>query len=107
MAKKKTSADDRYVRDIRRILEEQYGSRHPRAVIDVVRYNPVSVRVRIVDPDFAAQSWTARDTAVWQILRQLPEDTRAELSMLALLTPEESKAALMNFEFEQPSRSRI
>ena len=107
MTAKKHPREDTCVRAIREKLVADYGPRHPHAQIDVKRYNSVSVRVRILDPDFARQNRTARDTAIWDILDTLPEETREEISMLILLTPEEAKTSLMNLEFEDPTPSRL
>jgi stress-induced morphogen len=104
-AGKKKKTDDKYVRQIRDRLLREYVSRHPRAQVSVKRYNSVSVRVRIIDPDFEGMSRAERDDAVWEVLDTLPEETREEISLLILLTPEESKTSLMNVEFENPAPS--
>ncbi len=97
--------EDKYVRAIREKLVAAYAAQHPRAKVDVRRYNSASVRVRIIDPDFAGYSRTARDTLVWAALDDLPEDTIAEISLLVLLTPEEAKTSVMNLEFDNPTPS--
>ena len=98
---------DKHVRAIHDALSRAYGAGHPRARIDVKRYNSVSVRVRVVDPGFAGQSWAERDDAIWDILDTLPETTRAEVSLLNLLTPAEAKTSLMNVEFDDPTPSSL
>lgn len=85
----------------------QYAFLHPEAQIEVKRYNTVSVRVRIIDPDFAGLSKAERDSAIWAVLESLPEDTRAEISLLLLLTPQEARSSLMNLEFEDPTPTWI
>ncbi len=107
MTTSKRPREDRFVRAIREKLIADYKPQHPRARIDVYRYNSVSVRVRIIDPDFARQDRTARDSDVWEILDTLPEDIREEISWLVLLTPDEVKTSLMNLEFEDPIPSRL
>jgi hypothetical protein len=106
MAKQQLKAD-RYVKQIKKCLEEGYKPAHPGAQIDVYRYNSVSVRVRIIDPEFAGLSRTERDTSVWTVLDTLPDDTAQEISVLLLLTPEEKAGSLMNREFEDPTPSRL
>jgi hypothetical protein len=103
----KKRAEDKHVRLIQEKLEQAYRSQHPRAQVEAKRYNSVSVRVRIIDPDFAGHPMAARDDAVWAVLDSLPDDTRAEISLLLLLTPEEAKTSLMNLEFEDPTPSRL
>jgi hypothetical protein len=105
MAVKKRSKEDIHVRRIHDILTEQYASAHRRARIDVKRYNSVSVRIRIIDPDFSRQTRADRDDAIWQILEKLPEETLTEVTLLLLFTPEEAKKSIMNVEFEDPTPS--
>ena len=106
MAAKKRR-EDKYVRAIREKLMTAYASQHPRAKVDVKRYNSASVRVRVIDPDFAGSSWTDRDTQIWAVLDSLPDDTLAEISLLILLTPQEAKKSMTNLEFENPTPSRL
>lgn len=84
-----------------------YQADHPAAQIDVYRQNSVSVRVRIVDPDFAELDRSGRHDRIWEYLDRLPEDLLAEISMLLLLTPEELSDSFANVEFEDPLPSRL
>jgi stress-induced morphogen len=103
---KKAIQPDRFAALIKRVLTEQCGSKHPKAKIDVYRYNPASVRVRIIDPDFKGKDFVERDEEIWDILEsELPEDVRADISVLLLITPQERKKSMMNIEFENPSPS--
>jgi hypothetical protein len=106
MATKK-KGEDKYVRAIRERLVAGYASQHPDAKVDVKRYNSASVRVRVIDPDFAGTSRTDRDTQIWAVLDSLPDDTLAEISLLLLLTPQETRKSMMNVEFENPTPSRL
>jgi hypothetical protein len=104
---KRTTKPDRVVQRIADTLNRYYLPVHPGARIDVYRYNPGSVRVRIIDPDFAGQSLTDRDNGVWQLLEtKLPEEY-GEVNVLLLLAPGEEKTSLMNLEFENPTPSRL
>jgi hypothetical protein len=103
MAAKKSG--DPYVQQLRKILREKYGKIHPRARIDVKRYNSVSVRVRIIDPDFEGKRMAERDAEIWDVLKQLPEDIYGEVSLILPFTPQESKTSHMNEEFEHPTPS--
>ena len=40
-------------------------------------------------------------------IHRLPDDTQADIMILLLLTPEEARGSLMNFEFERPSPSPL
>jgi hypothetical protein len=79
-----------------------YEAQHPNAQIEVYRRSSVSIRVRIVDPDFAGISRSDRHEIVWRFLEPLPEDVQSQVSLLILLTPEETATSLANFEFEHP-----
>lgn len=94
---------------IKRIVEQlkQYEAGHPKAVIEVYRKNSVSIRVRVVDPDFRTLSRSERSRLVWPLLRELPEETLSEVSMVLLLSPEEKKTSLVSLEFDDPSRSQL
>ncbi len=97
---------DKYVQQILEVLGSQYTSNHPKAKIDVYRYNPGCIRVRIIDPDFAKKDLVEREDLVWSILENsLPEEVLAEISVLLLITPKESKTSFMNMEFEDPAPS--
>jgi hypothetical protein len=106
MAKPKKETDP-YVQAIQSHLEEEYLPDHPDAEVEVKRYNSASIRVRIIDPAFAGQNLTARDTEIWKLLEALPDDIRAEINLLLLLTPPETETSLMNREFENPTPTRL
>lgn len=80
---------------------------HPRAEIDLYRQNTVSVRIRIIDPDFAGQSKPQRNQHAWRYLEQLPEEIQSDISTVLLLTPDETKMSFANFEFDDPVPSKL
>jgi stress-induced morphogen len=84
-----------------------YEADHPNAQIDLYRQNPVSVRVRIIDPDFACHDRVERHKNVWKYLDSLEEETQSDISSLILLTPDETKKSFANFEFEDPVPSSL
>ena len=84
-----------------------YEADHPHAQIDLYRQNSVSVRVRIIDPDFAGQSKIDRSKEAWKYLNSLPDEIQSDLSSLTLLAPEETTMSFANFEFEDPIPSRL
>jgi len=100
-----TRTDDR-LRAVAEALRE-YEQQHPEAKIDVYRQNPVSIRVRIIDPDFAGVSKADRHDTVWSFVQALPEDQQADISMLLLLAPDELKTSFANAAFDQPTPSRL
>ncbi|HEY5312784.1 MAG TPA: hypothetical protein VIK18_09700 [Pirellulales bacterium] len=104
--KLRTQRPDKLLKKIVSALRE-YESLHPSATIDVYRQNSLSVRIRVIDPQFRGQSRVEREEDIWQALYQLPEETMAEVSFLLLLTPHETKDSVANAEFENPRRSRL
>lgn len=97
---------DAEVQQIIDVLAE-YQRAHLEAQIDVHRRNPVSIRIRIIDPDFQGLSWMDREPEVWKSLKRLPEEVFVNITMLLLLTPEEVPNSLANIEFEHPVSSLI
>jgi hypothetical protein len=89
------------------VVLRQYGTDHPQARIDLYRQNPVSVRVRIIDPGFAGQTRPQRSQLAWKYLGQLKEDVQGDISTVLLLTPDETKMSFANFEFEDPVPSSL
>jgi hypothetical protein len=85
----------------------QYEVDHPKAEIDLYRQNPVSVRARIVDPDFKGRGKPERSRLAWRYLEKLPDEVQSDISMVLLLTPDEKKLSFANFEFEDPVPSEL
>jgi stress-induced morphogen len=94
---------------IDKIIEtlRRYEADHPRAQIDLYRQNRVSVRVRIVDPEFAGQGKPQRSQQAWKYLDDLPDDVQSDISTVLLLTPDERQMSFANFEFDDPIPSRL
>ena len=84
-----------------------YEADHPRAQIDLYRQNSVSVRVRIIDPDFAGQGKPQRSKQAWRYLGDLPDEVQSDISTVLLLTPDETKKSFANFEFDDPVPSKL
>src|SRR5205085_938339 len=106
MGKRGNHLTDKVVRQIRESLA-QYESSHPEADIQVRRQNSVSVRLRIIDPDFQGMDRVDRDSLVWRSLEKLPEQTQSQVTMVLLLTPEEAKTSFANLDFEHPVSSQL
>jgi len=81
---------------------EQYQADHPQSKIDLYRRNPVSVRVRIIDPEFEGRSKVERSDTVWKYLKSLTDECQSDISMIVLLTPAETQKSFSNLEFEDP-----
>jgi stress-induced morphogen len=86
---------------------EPYQEQHPQAEIVLYRQNSVSIRVRVVDPDFRGMTKQRRHTRAWRFLGTLAEETQSDISLLLLLTPDEVAKSLANFEFDDPIPSRF
>jgi stress-induced morphogen len=86
---------------------EKYKADHPQARVDAYRYNPASIRIRVIDPDFGGKSLADRDEAVWKFLEELPEGVMGHVSLVLPLTPSETNESLANLDFEKTLAARI
>jgi len=102
----RSTQPDRQVQQILDILAA-YERTHPQAQIEGRRHNPVSIRLRIIDPDFQILDRIEREPEIWQLLRKLPEEVFVNITMLLLLTPEEAEHSLASQEFDHPIPSRV
>ena len=100
------NSEDAQVQQIRDVLS-QYERGHPSAQIDVRRQNSVSIRIRIIDPEFSGLDRVDREPAVWSVLKALPDEVFTNITMLLLLSPDETEGSLANQEFEDPIPSRL
>ena len=67
----------------------------------------MSIRIRVIDPDFAGIDKGDRHELLWGFLQDLPEDQLSEITFLLLLTPEETEKSIANQDFENPIPSRL
>jgi stress-induced morphogen len=104
--KRDNNGADHDEQNIRDALSEHMKA-HPGAKIDVQRRNSVSIRIRIIDPDFKSLDLVQRDNQLWKILEKLPEDLLSRISLLLLMTPNEAKKSLANFEFDRHVSSSL
>jgi stress-induced morphogen len=86
---------------------EVYQQEHHSAEIALYRQNAVSIRIKVVDPDFDGIAKSARHSTIWEYIQKLPDEVQSDVSMLVLLTPREVKKSVANLEFEDPSPSLI
>lgn len=84
---------------------EGYEQAHEGAACLVYRYNPASIRVKIIDRTFHGWSKGERHDYAWGFLRRLPEDVLAQISMLLCVEPGEN--ASLDMEFHEPTRSYL
>jgi stress-induced morphogen len=84
-----------------------YAAQHENADIVVYRHNAVSVRIRIVDPDFEGITKAKRHDIVWDVVKDLPEEQQSEISLLLLLTPDEVERSFANDDFDHPIPSPL
>jgi stress-induced morphogen len=95
--------NNRHVAKITEVLRREYLPDHPRAQIDVYRYNSACVEIRIVDEEFRGTSIVERGSHVWEILQKsLPESIGREISLVLMLAPEETTRSATNYQFEYP-----
>src|SRR5262245_27925791 len=99
-------APDEIIEQIIGVLRS-YEADHPKSRIDLYRQNPVSVRVRIIDPDFSGLTKIERSKMAWNYLGHLPDDIQSDISTLILLAPEETSMSFANLEFEDPVPSGL
>ncbi len=90
---------------LQQLLEalREYEAAHPKSKVVAYRENEVSVRIRIIDPDFKGKNLVERDDEVWRIIERLPEETLRDVTLLLLLTPGEARTSFVNREFEKPT----
>lgn len=82
-------------------IEQLLRTEFPTA--EVCRYNSVSIRVRIIDDRFSRTSLVEREEMVLPLIRQLPDETQIDISILLLLAPGEVETSMMNIGFEHPT----
>ena len=80
----------------------EFEESHEYAECMVYRYNPASIRIRIVDSIFSGRSKSERHDYAMRYLRGLTEDVLSEVSILLCLEPGER--SLLDLEFQEPPR---
>ena len=102
----RSAKPDIQVQQILDVLTE-YERSHQQAQIEGRRHNPVSIRLRIIDPDFQGMDRIEREPEIWKLLSKLPEEVFVNITMLLLLTPEEAEHSLASQEFDHPIPARV
>ncbi|HUY88822.1 MAG TPA: hypothetical protein VMV10_08820 [Pirellulales bacterium] len=106
MVTQRENRTDPIVGQIARRLAD-YEHEHPPAKAEIYRQNPVSIRIRVIDPRFAGVDRIDREEDIWRHLEALPEEVLADITMLLVLTPAEAEKSFANYEFEHPLPSRL
>lgn len=75
--------------------------------VQAYRYNPASIRVRVIDEQFTGLSRVERHELAAACIRALPEEIQQDITVLLLLAPDETDTSMMNIEFEHPSPSSL
>lgn len=101
-----SKVSDADVQAVLGVLDE-YVASHPGSEVHSYRQNSASIRIRVIDPSFASMDLATRDDLLWEILERLPEGVQSQITVLLLLTPDETKTSLMNMEFDHPIPSRL
>lgn len=86
---------------------QAYEQHHSQAEVVLYRQNSVAVSVRIIDADFQGISRADRHDLVWDYFAALPDETQSQVTILLLLTPEETENSIANLDFEHPIPSRL
>jgi stress-induced morphogen len=100
-----STVTDKLKTDETRLIEGTLRRRFPN--VEAYRYNPASIRVRVIDERFKGKSNPERDDLVSPLLDELPQDVQDDITILLLLTEEEREYRPMNLEFEYPAPSML
>ncbi len=84
---------------------QKYVQGHADAEAVTYRQNPVSIRIRVIDPTFCNVDRVARLEILEKFIEELPEDVQGDITQVLLLTPDEASTSFANFEFEHPVAS--
>lgn len=100
-----SSPDD----DVRAVLDvlNEYRASHPGSRVKSYRQNSASIRIRIIDAGFAGKDRATRDDLIWGVLGRSPERIQSQITVLLLLTPDETKTSFANMDFDNPILSRL
>jgi stress-induced morphogen len=95
--------------DVQAVLAvlNEYKASHPGSKVKSYRQNSTSIRIRIIDPSFRGMDRATRDDLIWHILGGLPERIQSQITVVLLLTPDETKSSFANMDFENPIPSRL
>ena len=91
-------------KNVEKVLREYFPEYPRRYPPSAYRYNPASIRVRVVSKRFKGMNRCERADLVYPILaRNLCADTWWDIGLVLLLTPDEIEESPGNEEFERPT----
>ena len=89
---------------LRRVTRENLRkSGLSKAKVDAYRHGRFSIRLRVIDPSFHDCTIAERNRMTARLFDGLPESIDQDVSLVLLLSPQESKTHFMNEEFEHPT----
>jgi stress-induced morphogen len=91
------------------MVEQSVDDHFPKCLKDLpraYRYNPSSIRVRIVDKQFAGLNDTERLRLVKTWLHTLSDEIQDDIWFIVLLTPDEVEESLSNAKYLEPIIAR-
>ncbi len=81
----------------------EYEEANAGSECSVYRYNPASIRIKIIDTAFQDRSKGERHDYAMRWLNHLADDVISQISVLLCLAPGES--SLLDLEFQDPTHS--
>ena len=80
------------------------ASKRPAEVVYL--FNPVSIRVRVIDDRFEGKETAARERLVYRALKEISHEALADITMLLMLTRQEATDPIniLSAEFDDPDR---
>jgi hypothetical protein len=97
----------RETRMIEQVLNEHFPDCPPEYPPAAYRYNPASIRIRIVNNRFKGRSLGERDDMVLPIIHTLPKKTQADILLMLLFTPDEAQESVATEIFEHGAPTRL
>ena len=67
-------------------------------------YNPVAIRLRVIDERFEGKDFVEREIIIKQALNTLPREVTEDITLLVTVTPEEAAEPGIHYQaFDDPS----
>ena len=83
-----------------------YVGEHPEARTEVVRLSPVTVWIRVIDPDLAAVDDFGRVHYVWKHILKLPDPIPGHIGRTVPVLPEEAESHITSILFDDAVAGR-
>ena len=85
---------------------DRYRQEHPRSKAEVVRLSPVTVWIRVVDPDLAKVDDYGRVHYVWKHILELPDPIPGHIGRTVPVLPEEVETHVTSMLFDDALAGR-